>query len=166
MDPVDNLVQASMTQHANKLASNRMPPVWAIFAMLFLGFDEFMAVLYSPVLALSLIIFLLFIRSLYIEMDVDNEMQKGALPGSVALAGKFVPSVRSVSSKTLDSVMEFFNQTKTEGTQPQPATSSQTDAIPNPYESSGLRRRIPAQDGIQQSQDRRSNTEKDLCSRK
>eukprot|EP00210_Caulerpa_lentillifera_P002250 g2162.t1 len=104
------ITQASMTQMANRLASNRAPPLWAIVAMLVLGFNEFMTVLYSPILALALIMLVLFIRSLYIEMDVDNEMQKGALPGAMSLAAKFVPSVKSVSSKTLDSISGFFDQ--------------------------------------------------------
>lgn len=99
-----------MTQHANRLASNRMPPIWAILAMIFLGYNEFVAVVFSPVLLLALIVVVLFIRSLYIEMDVDAEMQKGALPGAVSLAGKFVPSVKSVSQRTVDAAMTLFQQ--------------------------------------------------------
>ena len=51
--------QAQATQEANRAASNRWPPFWAIAAMLVLGFDEFVAVLYNPLwLLLALILFL------------------------------------------------------------------------------------------------------------
>jgi hypothetical protein len=41
--------QALAAQQANKLAGNRAPPFWAILAILFLGWNEFMAVLFNPV---------------------------------------------------------------------------------------------------------------------
>lgn len=46
-------------QEANRAATNRWPPFWAIAAMLVLGFDEMLAVLYNPLwLILGLILFL------------------------------------------------------------------------------------------------------------
>ena len=52
-------VQAQATQEANRAATNKWPPFWAIAAMVVLGFDEFVAVLYNPLwLILALIIFL------------------------------------------------------------------------------------------------------------
>jgi hypothetical protein len=51
--------QAQATQEANRAASNRWPPFWAIAAMLVLGFDEMLAVLYNPLwLILGLFLFL------------------------------------------------------------------------------------------------------------
>ena len=51
--------QAQATQEANRAATNKWPPFWAIAAMVVLGFDEFVAVLYNPLwLILALIIFL------------------------------------------------------------------------------------------------------------
>jgi hypothetical protein len=41
--------QALAAQQAKKLAGNRAPPFWAILAILFLGWNEFMAVLFNPV---------------------------------------------------------------------------------------------------------------------
>lgn len=93
-----------MTQHANKLAASRAPPLWAIAAMLILGGNEFLAVVSSPVLAICIIAFLLFARTLYLEMDVDGEMQKGALPGILSLSGKLMPALKSVSQKTVSSI--------------------------------------------------------------
>ena len=52
-------VQAQATQEATRAATNRWPPFWAIAAMVLLGFDEFVAVLYNPLwLLLGLVIFL------------------------------------------------------------------------------------------------------------
>lgn len=45
-----NLVvqQAVATQDANRAASNRMPPVWALAAIVVLGWNEFVALVYNP----------------------------------------------------------------------------------------------------------------------
>ncbi len=52
-------MQAQATQEANRAASNKWPPFWAIAAMFILGFDEMMAVLYNPLwLILALFLFL------------------------------------------------------------------------------------------------------------
>lgn len=143
------ITQASMTQMANKLASNRAPPIWAIVAMLILGFDEFMAVLYSPVLAITLILFVLFCRSLYIELDVDNEIQKGALPGAMALAAKFVPGVKSVSSKTLESISGFFDQGEGQGTTLE-ASEEATPPRDGASSSSEAQKKVPEEAGKKQ----------------
>lgn len=41
--------QALSAQQANRMAGSRPPPFWAILAILFLGWNEFMAVLWNPV---------------------------------------------------------------------------------------------------------------------
>jgi hypothetical protein len=57
--------QAQAMQEANRLATNRWPPFWAIAAMVLLGFDEFVAVLYNPLwLLLGLVVFL-FAKTVY-----------------------------------------------------------------------------------------------------
>ncbi|CAD7704286.1 unnamed protein product [Ostreobium quekettii] len=102
------ITQAALTQQANRLASHRPPPLWAICAMLLLGFNEFISIVYSPVMLVTMIFGLLFIRTLYMEMDVDAEMQKGALPGLMSLGAKFVPAVKTVSQKTLESTKSLI----------------------------------------------------------
>ena len=58
-------MQAQATQEANRAATNRWPPLWAIAAMMLLGFNELVAVLYNPLwLLLGLIIFL-FAKTVY-----------------------------------------------------------------------------------------------------
>ena len=51
--------QAMSTQEANRAASNKMPPLWAAAAIVLLGWNEFLTVLYNPLwLFIGLIIFL------------------------------------------------------------------------------------------------------------
>ena len=39
---------------------------------------------------------------MYEEMEVDAEMQRGLLPGALALSAKFVPAIRAVASRTVE----------------------------------------------------------------
>ena len=43
---------------------------------------------------------------------MDTEMQRGMLPGAMALSAKFVPVVQQVSRKTLEAVKEFVADPK------------------------------------------------------
>lgn len=88
--------QALATQQANRLASNRPPPFWAIAAILLLGWNEAMAVLFSPLYLVLGGMMFLFLRTLYTELDVDREMARGALPGVLSLGQKLVPAVKKV----------------------------------------------------------------------
>ena len=95
--------QAAATQEANRLAQNRLPPLWAIAAMMVLGFNEFVAVLRNPLLLAFLVLVFLFARTVYNELDVEGEMARGLLPGAMALSAKFVPTVKSVALRTFES---------------------------------------------------------------
>ena len=48
------------TQEANRAASNKMPPLWAAAAIVLLGWNEFLAVLYNPLWLFMGLIFFLF----------------------------------------------------------------------------------------------------------
>ena len=53
--------QAVATQEANRAASNRMPPIWAIAAMVVLGWNEFFTALRNPLwLVAGVVLFLFF----------------------------------------------------------------------------------------------------------
>ena len=54
--------QALSAQQANRLANNRLPPLWAIVAMLALGWNEAMALLFNPLLLLVVGVLVLFLR--------------------------------------------------------------------------------------------------------
>jgi hypothetical protein len=100
--------QALAAQQANRLAANRAPPLWAIAAIIFLGWNELMAVLWNPLLLVFGLAAFLFFRTMYVELEVDAELQKGALPGSLALAGKFMPTLQRVGSRTMESARQLL----------------------------------------------------------
>lgn len=84
-------------QEANRAASNRMPPLWAIAAIAILGMNEFLTVLYNPFYLILVGMLVLFVSTVYKELDVDGELANGLLPGILRLTQKFVPTVKSVS---------------------------------------------------------------------
>ena len=58
----------------------------------------------SPLHCTQGLFLFLFGRTLYFELDVDGEMQKGSLPGAISLAHKFVPASKAVLGRTLEAV--------------------------------------------------------------
>ncbi len=66
--------------------------------MLFLGWNELVTVLWNPLYLVGGLLLFLFLWQLYKELDVDGEMQKGALPGSLSIAAKLWPTLKSVSA--------------------------------------------------------------------
>lgn len=109
-DSALSVQQAVATQQANKLAQNRMPPVWAIVAMVLLGFNEFIAVLKNPLYLVLVIFVVAFAKTVYQELDVEGEMQKGLLPGVMTLSAKFMPTVQSVARRTFESGRAFLSE--------------------------------------------------------
>ncbi|KAH0445894.1 hypothetical protein IEQ34_025274 [Dendrobium chrysotoxum] len=99
--------QAQATQEANRAASNKMPPLWAVAAILVLGANEFIAVLYNPLYLILIGTIVLFVSTVYKELDVDGELANGLLPGAISLASKFIPTVKEVTRRSLNSVMQF-----------------------------------------------------------
>ncbi|GFR42392.1 hypothetical protein Agub_g3264, partial [Astrephomene gubernaculifera] len=100
--------QAQSAQQSNRLASNRMPPLWAIGMMLVLGWNEAMMLIFNPIYLLLGALGFLFLRSLYTELDVEREMSSGALPGAISLANKFAPACREVVRKPTAAFQDFF----------------------------------------------------------
>jgi hypothetical protein len=90
-------VQAQVTQQANLMAGKRSAPVWALAAILFLGWNEFMAVLWNPVYLIFGAAMFLFGWQLYGELDVDAEMQRGPVVGLLNMWNKLGDVLRSVS---------------------------------------------------------------------
>ena len=45
------------------------------------------------------------------ELDIDAEMQRGLLPGVLALASKFVPTVKAVVRRTITTLWEALQVT-------------------------------------------------------
>ncbi|GLC63350.1 hypothetical protein PLESTF_000026900 [Pleodorina starrii] len=100
--------QALSNQQANRLANNRLPPLWALALMLVLGWNEAMAVLFNPLYLLLVLVVGLFTRSLYLELDVEREMAAGPLPGALRLSNKFLPACQSVVRKSQEAILSMF----------------------------------------------------------
>ncbi|KAI8105747.1 hypothetical protein M9434_000329 [Picochlorum sp. BPE23] len=141
--------QAVATQEANRLARNKVPPVWAILAMFVLGFNELVSVLRNPLWLITLLILLAFARTVYVELDVEGEMQNGLLPGVMALSVKFVPTVQKVVYRVIEAgkkMMEGPHEDTAES--PGPTTESRQERPKHEHhtqDGNGLRRRINMQ---------------------
>ncbi len=55
-----------------------------------------------------LVVGLLFAKTVYQELEVDTEMQHGLLPGCLALAAKFVPTMKQVRWGCAASFLHIF----------------------------------------------------------
>jgi hypothetical protein len=77
--------QAKVTQHTNMMAGKRSAPIWALAAIAFLGWNEFMAVLWNPLLLAVGLLVAVFGYQMYNELDVDAEMQRGWVLGAMSI---------------------------------------------------------------------------------
>lgn len=93
--------QAKITQQANLAAGKRAPPVWALFAIMFLGWNEFVAVIWNPIYLIFGFLAFMFGWMLYSELDVDARMQQGWIAGSLSIWNNLGDAVRSVSERTI-----------------------------------------------------------------
>ena len=109
-----------------------MPPAWAILAMLFLGWDDLLRLLYSPVRLILVLGLLVVARAMYVQLDVDAEMQRGLVPGLLSLSTKVVPAA-----------LEILRRLADEG--PAPATAQAPGSAATPTQ----RRPAPAAKGSQ-----------------
>lgn len=101
--------QATATQEAYK-ANNRGPPLWAIAAMVVLGWNEFWALVYSPLyLTLGLLAFL-FLRTLYYELDVEQEFHRGSLPAFLSLAPRILPASKAIIERSVLALRGFSSR--------------------------------------------------------
>ena len=79
-----------------------MPPLWALAAIVVLGMNEFLVILYNPLWLLLLILLFLFGKTVYQELDIDGELQAGLLPGLLSISVKLWPTLTQVWRLTFD----------------------------------------------------------------
>jgi hypothetical protein len=89
-------LQAKVTQQANMMANKRSAPIWALAAIMFLGWNEFMAVLWNPVLLVVGLFTCVFGYQMYNELDVDAELQRGWVMGAMNIWAKLGDVVKQV----------------------------------------------------------------------
>eukprot|EP00879_Flechtneria_rotunda_P005764 GHRR01006065.1.p1 GENE.GHRR01006065.1~~GHRR01006065.1.p1 ORF type:complete len:797 (+),score=315.22 GHRR01006065.1:159-2549(+) len=88
--------QAQVLQQANLMAGKRSAPLWALGAILFLGWNEFMVVLWNPLYLLLGAVLFFFGWQMYSELDVDAELQRGPVMGLVNIYNKLGGVLRTV----------------------------------------------------------------------
>jgi hypothetical protein len=88
--------QAKITQQANLAAGKRAPPVWAMAAILLLGWNEFVAVVWNPVYLILGFFTFMFGWMLYAELDVDARLQQGWITGLLGIWSNLGDALRSV----------------------------------------------------------------------
>ena len=121
------VLQARTTQEAARRAAGGAPPLWAIAAMLVLGFDEILWLLRSPVTLLLLGTLLLFGRAVYAQMDVDSTIQAlGLIPSLAVLAARLVPAMLAVLHKLIEAGAQAGATTANQVGQGQQAHGAQT----------------------------------------
>lgn len=79
------------------MAGKRSAPIWALAAIMFLGWNEFMAVLWNPVLLILGLVTFVFGYQMYNELDVDGELQRGWVMGAMNIWSRMGDVVVSVS---------------------------------------------------------------------
>ncbi|KAL9263229.1 ROOT HAIR DEFECTIVE 3-like protein [Drosera capensis] len=84
---------------ASKRSNSRLPPAWAIFAMLLLGFNEIMALLRNPLYLVFLFVIFLVGRALWVQLGISNEFRHGTLPGLLSVSSRLVPTVTNLLRK-------------------------------------------------------------------
>lgn len=149
--------QALATQQANRAAQNRLPPLWAVAAMVVLGANEAVAVLRNPLYLVLLLVLFLFLKTIYQELDVEGEMARGLLPGVLSLSTKFVPTVKRVALRTFESAWGLLQDAPE--AQQQRRGDEQDEAPGGAATGGGVRQRRREVE-LQASSDRRSSGER------
>ncbi|CAN7129284.1 unnamed protein product [Brassica rapa subsp. narinosa] len=121
------------SQEANKRGSNWLPPPWAIFALIILGFNEFMTLLRNPLYLGVLFVGFLLLKALWTQLDIPGEFRNGALPGIISISAKFVPTVMNLV-KNLAAQGEAPPTANPENRRPSNNTSSNASSSDNPTE--------------------------------
>ena len=107
--------QAVTAHEAAKQASNRGPPLWTILAMLVLGWNELVSLLYNPILLILLIIVFIFGRAIVQRINLAEEMEKGFIPALISIGMKLTPIVIEVSQQFAWQIMAAIEKNSDKG---------------------------------------------------
>lgn len=104
------ITQAVAAQDAAKRAQANGPPLWALLAIAFFGFDEFISVLYNPFYLVMVVLMAFVVKSVYTKLDVAAEMQMGLVPGLLAIYPKVVPALLSYLKDVAEKAQEIAEE--------------------------------------------------------
>lgn len=93
------ITQAIAAQEASKRGSSWLPPPWAMVAMVFLGFNEFMMLLRNPLYIIILFVLWLLGRAVWVQLDIGREFQHGFMTGIISVSAKLVPTFMNFLKK-------------------------------------------------------------------
>ncbi|XP_042036493.1 protein ROOT HAIR DEFECTIVE 3-like isoform X2 [Salvia splendens] len=111
--------QAITAQEASRRNNNLLPPPWAILALVVLGFNEFMTLLRNPLYLGVIFVIYLVGKAVWVQLDIAGVFQNGILPGILALATRFLPTVTNLLRRLAE-----------EGQRPANADPQQNPAFP------------------------------------
>jgi len=75
-------------QEAARRGNANGTPLWALVAILVLGFDEAMSLLYNPIYLILAGLLFIVCKNVYSRLNVEEYMAMGLVPGLIALAPK------------------------------------------------------------------------------
>ncbi|GLT59945.1 hypothetical protein SLA2020_327380 [Shorea laevis] len=130
------VAQAISAQEAYKRGNNRLPPLWAIVAMVVLGFNEFMMLLRNPLYLMVLFVLYLLSKALWVQMGVAEQFQHGTLAGFITISSRFLPTVMNLLKRLVE---EAQGHTTPEAPRPSPSLSAHSlrnQGQPNPMSAS------------------------------
>ncbi|KAI0516348.1 hypothetical protein KFK09_009020 [Dendrobium nobile] len=93
------VIQAVSAQESHRRSNNWLPPLWAIAAIIILGFDEFMMLLRNPAYAFLIFTLTMTVLALWKQLDIAGEFRHGVISGLLSLFSKFLPMILSLVRK-------------------------------------------------------------------
>eukprot|EP00250_Pteridium_aquilinum_P020464 c24824_g1_i1 orf=337-2970(-) len=103
------ITQAIAAQEASKRSTSWLPPPWAMVAMIFLGFNEFMMLLRNPLYLVILFVLFLLGRAVWVQLDIEREFQHGFLTGAISVSAKLLPTFMNFLKKLAEEGQQMAN---------------------------------------------------------
>ncbi|KAL1321180.1 hypothetical protein AAHE18_14G109600 [Arachis hypogaea] len=101
------VAQAISAQEAYKRSNNRLPPAWAILAMVVLGFNEFMLLLKNPLYLLVTFVVFVLGKAIWVNMNIAGEFRNGTLAGILSISSRFLPAVMNLMKRLTEDAQGF-----------------------------------------------------------
>ncbi|MCO5586652.1 hypothetical protein L7F22_040594 [Adiantum nelumboides] len=103
------ITQAIAAQEASRRSASWLPPPWAIVAMMFLGFNEFMMLLRNPLYLIIMFVSFLLGRAVWVQLDIEREFQHGFLAGALSVSGKLLPTFMNFLKRLAEEGQQMAN---------------------------------------------------------
>ena len=122
---VSYTISQAVTAHEQaKLASSRGPPLWTLLAMLVLGWNELISLLYNPVLLVFLVLLFVFGRAVFVRIDLGSELEKGFVPALVSISLKLTPILIEVTQHFVWQIKDAIEKNAEKGKEANTATTN------------------------------------------